>query len=308
MIKKKIIFMGTPKISSIYLDALFNNNFNIIAVFSQPPRKQGRGMEIQESPVQRLAKLNNIDTYTPPNLNSDKVKNLFESLKPDLVVVMGYGIKLPSFILKLPEFGCINIHVSLLPRWRGAAPIEYALLNGDSKTGITIFKLIEKMDAGPIIKYKSVKIDPNINKFDLTSKLNLIGTELLNFTLPIIFNNKITFIKQDNNLATYASKISTDMRKLNFDESLHVIKNKIRAFSPTPSAWFLYNKERIKIIETDFILGDWVNSKILNKQFHIGCNDGKICPKIIQREGKNPMEIKEFLRGFKFEVGDQINE
>ena len=307
MFSEKIIFMGTPNISSIYLQTLINNNFNIIAAFTQPPRKKSRGLSIQESSVHKLANLHKINIFTPTDLNNYKIQRKFEELNPELIIVMGYGLKLPNYLLDLPKFGCINIHVSLLPRWRGASPIEHSLMYGDTKTGITIFKLVEKMDAGPIIASKSINIDKSIIKDFLIKKLNLLGTDLLISVLPKIINKKINLKYQNNSKATYAIKISTEMRKLNFYDDVTMIDNKIRAFSHKPACWFFYNNERIKIIESSYSLGEFNASTILNDEFHIGCKNGKICPRIIQIEGKKPMDIKHFLRGFKFTVGSKIN-
>jgi len=307
MSEKKIIFMGTPDISSIYLNSLIEKKYNIVGVYSQPPRKKNRGMLISQSPVQKLALLNNIKTFTPLNFKNNKTLIEIKSLKPDIIIVMGYGLKLPNLILDLPRLGCINLHVSLLPRWRGAAPIEYSLLNGDLKTGITIFKLVEEMDAGPIIASETIIIDKNINKGDLINNLNVIGTKLLISKLPDIFNQKIVYRKQDKKEITYANKINTDTRKLDFNENIEIIKNKIRAFSPQPSAWFFYKKERIKIIKSSFVKGDWNSSMIIDNKFNIGCKDGKVCPEIIQREGKKPMHLDDFLKGFKFKINTEVN-
>ena len=307
MSNKKIIFMGSPQIASIYLDSLMKNKYNVIAAYSQPPKKKGRGMKMQQSAVHQLASLNDIDIFTPSDFLQDYEKKNLEKLNPDLIIVMAYGLKLPKFVLDLPRLGCINIHVSLLPRWRGAAPIEHALLNGDKKTGISIFKLVEEMDAGPIIINESIEISNNINKDKLIEQLNILGTKLLNSVLPNILNEKITYKKQDENKITHAPKISTDMRKLDFNQTIEIIHNKIRAFATKPSAWFFYNNERIKIIDAIFVKGEWKSSTVINNLFHIGCKDGKICPTIIQREGKKPMKLEEFLRGFVFEVDTKIN-
>ena len=307
MQKKRIIFMGTPEISSFYLKSLINNQHNIIAVFSQPPKKKGRGMILQNSPVHEIALNNKIDIFTPINFNSINVIEDVKKLKPDLIIIMGYGIILPKSILQIPLLGCFNIHISLLPRWRGAAPIEHTLINGDKITGVTIFKLVEEMDAGPIIAQENFLIDNNINKTDLTKKLNLIGVKLLNSILPEIFNNKLKFKNQNIKKITYAKKISTEMRKINFEENVINIHNKIRAFSPNPGAWFLYNNERIKIIKSSYDEGNWKPSVIINSELNIGCKFGKICPEIVQREGKKPLHIKEFLKGFKFTVGNKVN-
>ena len=299
--------MGSPQIASIYLDSLMKNKYNVIAAYSQAPKKKGRGMKVQQSAVHQLALLNDIDIFTPSDFLQDHEKKNLEKLNPDLIIVMAYGLKLPKFVLDFPRLGCINIHVSLLPRWRGAAPIEHALLNGDKKTGISIFKLVEEMDAGPIIINETIEISNNINKDKLIEQLNILGTKLLNSILPNILNEKITYKNQDENKITYAPKISTDMRKLDFNQTIEIIHNKIRAFASKPSAWFFYNNERIKIIDAIFVKGEWKSSTVINNLFHIGCKDGKICPTIIQREGKKPMKLEEFLRGFVFDVDTKIN-
>ena len=308
MLNKKIIFMGTPYISSMYLDFLIKNEYDVIAAYSQPPKKKGRGMKIKKSAVHELALLNNIDTFTPLNFFDNAEKKILEKLNPDIIIVMAYGLKLPKYVLDLPRLGCINIHVSLLPKWRGAAPIEHALLNGDKETGISIFKLNEEMDAGPIIISKSIKISTDINKDQLIDKLTFLGIRLLDFILPKIFNEKIIYKYQDKNKITYAPKINTNMRKLDFSQTTKNIQNKIRAFSKKPSAWLLYKNERIKIIEAEYVKGEWETSVIINNLFHIGCKDGKICPKIIQREGRRLMKLDDFLRGFAFEVNSKIND
>ena len=306
MASKRIIFMGTPEISSVYLKSLIDINQNIVAVYSQPPRKKGRGMHVQESPVQVIAKKNSIRTFTPTEFFSKVNKKEIEELYPDLIIVMGYGLKLPQHILQLPTLGCFNIHVSLLPRWRGAAPIEHALLNGDKETGVTIFKLVQEMDAGPILAKDVISVDQHMNKKELTERLDKVGTELLISVLPVIFNEDVFLAPQDNSKVTYAHKISSSMRQLDFNNEAKTIYNKIRAFSPQPSAWFLLNNERIKIIKSSLVEGDFEVSVILNAQFHIGCKNGKICPSVLQREGKKPIQIEDFLRGFEFTVGTKV--
>jgi len=299
--------MGTPEISSVYLKSLIDLKQNIVAVYSQPARKKGRGMHMQESPVQIIAKTNSIKTLTPIEFFSKISKKEIEELNPDLIIVMGYGLMLPQHILQLPTLGCVNIHVSLLPRWRGASPIEHALLNGDEKTGVTIFKLVQEMDAGPILAEDVISIDQHINKKELTEKLNKLGTDLLMSVLPKIFSENILSSPQDDSKVTYAHKISSSMRQLDFNNEVQTVYNKIRAFSPQPSAWFVFNNERIKIIKSLFIEGEFEASIILNTQFHIGCKNGKICPQVLQREGRKPLQIEDFLRGFEFIVGTKIH-
>ena len=306
MHQKRVVFMGTPNISKIYLQSLIDHRYNIIAIYTQPPRKQGRGMQIQNSPVHSLALANNIPVYHPKNFLSLDTINEFKKLNSDIIVVMGYGILLPKSIFNIPIHGSINIHLSLLPRWRGATPIEHTILNGDLVTGVSIFQLEEKLDAGPIISSQQINIDKNISKENLTNQLNTIGTSLLIKILPDLLDKNIKFQKQDNNHVTYAQKFTTKHRKINFNNEVNAVYNQIRAFAPKPSAWFIFNNERINIIKCSMQICDSEVSTINNDQFHIGCLNGKIIPQIIQRQGKKPMKIGEFLKGFVFNVGEKI--
>ena len=306
MSDKNIIFMGTPLIATNYLSSLINNKYNVVSVFTQPPRKRNRGMKVQSSPVHELANHNNIKVNFPTRLDEEAF-DLIKSYKPDLIIVMAYGLLIPTKILNFPQYGCINIHVSLLPRWRGASPIEHTLLNGDTETGITIIKLIEKLDAGPIIVQKRIPVVKNINKDDLSHKLTEIGSDLLIDILPKLFAGKIVMQDQNNKEATYAQKINSQMRKINFNLSTREVLNQIRAYATNPGAWFFYNNERIKIISASIQSNKGNSSTILNKQFELGCLDGSILPSYLQREGKKIMYIEDFLRGFSFTVGDSLN-
>ena len=307
MRQERIVFMGTPEISKVYLQSLIDHQYNIIATYTQPPRKQGRGMLIKKSPVHTLSLEYNIPVYHPKNLASFESTNEIKKLKPDLVVIMGYGLLLPKSILQIPHYGCINIHASLLPKWRGAAPIEHAILNGDEITGVSIFLLEEKLDAGPIIATQEININKNINKGNLTSELNILGTLLLINTLPDLLDKKISLQKQDETYATYAKKITPELRRINFNNEINTVYNQIKAFAPKPSAWFTVNNERFNIIKCLMKICEAEASTIMNRQFHIGCKNGIIIPEIIQREGKKSMKIGEFLKGFAFEVGQKIN-
>lgn len=306
MLSKKIIFMGTPSTAKNYLKYLIESNIKISAVFTQPPKKQSRGMKIIKSPVHILANEKNIDVFHPEDFN-ENIINQLKNIKPDLIIVMAYGKKLPKSVLDLPSNSCINVHVSILPRWRGAAPIEHALMKGDKETGITIIKLIEKLDAGPIIAQKKINIPKNYNKFELSNFLTTIGTKLLVDTIPKLFSNQIELKNQDEKGITYATKITSEIRKIDFNNSTNNIINHIRAHAPNPGAWFYLNKERIKIIDAKPGVSKGEKSTILNKNFEIACQDGSIEPLILQREGKKPISKDEFLRGFKFNLNYKIN-
>ena len=175
---KKIIFMGTPDIAAQHLNVLFKKNLNIVGVFTQPPRKKNRGMRIEKSEVHQIAEKNNIEVFYPTSIDVTVIEKV-KSLEPDLIIVIAYGIILPSKFLNIPKYGCINIHVSLLPRWRGAAPIEHALLAGDEKTGISVISISPKLDAGDILMQESFAIDKDINSDDLTINLTNLGKKTL---------------------------------------------------------------------------------------------------------------------------------
>ncbi len=306
MYNKKIIFMGTPVIATEYLSSLINNDFKIEAVFTQPPKKQYRGMKLNKSPIHILASKKNIKVYHPLKFNNETI-NFLKEIKPDLIIVMAYGKILPKEVLEIPKHGCINIHVSILPRWRGASPIEYTLKSGDEKTGISIIKLVEKLDAGPIIAQEECVIPPNSNKLQLSDKLTKLGKSLLIKTIPKIFENEFELIDQDEKKVTYAYKITSENRKINFNNSVKNIINHIRAHSPKPGAWFFLNGERIKIIDAKPGLAKGKVSTVLNKNFEIACEDGSIDPINLQREGKKVVNKEEFLRGYKLKINDVIN-
>tara|TARA_Y100001970_G_scaffold284371_1_gene401587 strand:+ start:1440 stop:2363 length:924 start_codon:yes stop_codon:yes gene_type:complete len=306
MINKKIIFMGTPNIAAQHLKSLIDNNFNIVGVFTQPPRKKNRGMKIEESPVHQIAKNNKLEVFNPTSINN-LVLEKTKSLDPDLIIVVAYGIILPSYFLDIPKFGCINIHISLLPRWRGAAPIEHALLKGDAKTGISIIKISPKLDAGDIIRQESIGISDDMYSDQLEIALTNLGKQTMLQVLPELFEEKTKSKKQDENKVTYANKFTPNDRKINFNYSTNEVYNHIRAHGPKPGSWFIYRGERIKILKATKHKEKGHQSTILNNKFMLACNDGSILPTLIQREGKKAVELKNFVQGFSFSVNDKVN-
>ena len=303
---KKIIFMGTPDIAAQHLNILIENNLNIVGIFTQPPRKKNRGMRIEKSDVHQIADKNNIEVFYPSTIDDTTIEQV-KNLEPDLIIVIAYGIILPSSFLNIPKYGCINIHVSLLPRWRGAAPIEHALLAGDDKTGISIISVSPKLDAGDILMQESFTLDKDINRDELTLNLTNLGKKTLMKTLPLLFENKLIRKKQDESKVTYANKFLSEDRKINFYNSTDDVFNHIRAHGPKPGSWFTYKGERIKIIKAKKINELGESSTILNKDFMIACKDGAILPEFIQREGKKVVSLDDFLRGFTFSIQDKLN-
>ena len=306
MKNKKITFMGTPDIAAQHLNILIENNLNIVGIFTQPPRKKNRGMRIEKSDVHQIADKNNIEVFYPSTID-DTVIEQVKSLEPDLIIVIAYGIILPSSFLTIPKYGCINIHVSLLPRWRGAAPIEHALLAGDDVTGISIISVSPKLDAGDILMQESFALDKDINRDELTLNLTNLGKKILMKTLPLLFENKLIRKKQDESKVTYANKFLSEDRKINFYNSTDDVFNHIRAHGPKPGSWFTYKGERIKIIKAKKINELGESSTILNKDFMIACKNGAILPEFIQREGKKVVSLDDFLRGFTFSIQDKLN-
>ena len=303
---KKIIFMGTPDIAAQHLKYLLDNSINIVGVFTQPPRKKNRGMNIEESPVHQIAKKNNLETFYPSSIDGKAIEQI-NSLDPDIIIVVAYGIILPSQLLDIPKFGCINIHVSLLPRWRGAAPIEHAMLAGDVKTGISVIKISPKLDAGDILHQESLNISADMYSDELTVALTNLGKQTMLRVLPQIFENKTLSKKQDLNKVTYAKKFKSVDRKINFNNSTNEVYNHIRAHGPKPGSWFVYRGERIKILRAVKKKDKGQQSTILNNKFMLACSDGSILPTLIQREGKKAVEVKDFIQGFAFTVNDKIN-
>ena len=303
---KKIIFMGTPDIAAEHLNILIENNLNVVGVFTQPPRKKNRGMRVEKSDVHQIADKNNIEVFYPSTIDDTTIEQV-RKIEPDLIIIIAYGIILPSNFLNIPKYGCINIHVSLLPRWRGAAPIEHALLSGDVKTGISIISVSPKLDAGDILMQESFAIDIDMNSDDLTLNLTNLGKKTLMKTLPLLFENKLISKKQDESKVTYANKFLTEDRKISFYNSSDNVYNHIRAHGPKPGSWFTYKGERIKIIKAKKINKSGESSTILNKDFTIACKDGAILPLLIQREGKKVVSLDDFLRGFTFVIQDKLN-
>ncbi|MBN8828127.1 MAG: methionyl-tRNA formyltransferase [Sphingobacteriia bacterium] len=295
--------MGSPEFAIPSLKMLHTQpDCNLIAVYTQPPKPKGRGLELQPTPVEIYAREHNIPVYSPKNFKDQEDINFFKSLNADLVIVAAYGLILPKDILYTPKYGAINIHSSLLPRWRGAAPIHHAILAGDPSTGVTIMQMDEGLDTGDIIlKSEHLIIDDKTSFKDLHDILAKLGSELtLKVVNKILNNENLIFEKQDNSKATYASKINKELHKINWQNPAHLVVRQINALSEN-GCYITINNENIKIFKAH--LGPQVNSEpgiILDADFNISCGDfTSINPLILQRAGKNPVNLKQFLNGFK---------
>ena len=299
----KIVFMGTPEFSVPTLSTLIKKKFNVICVYTQPPKKSKRGHKINISPIEEFCKKNKLNCRNPENLDSEEELKLFKELKPDLVVVVAYGQIISKNFLDLVKFGFINIHASLLPKWRGAAPIQRAIMNGDKKSGISIMKIQEKLDSGPVLALKEIGIDENKTFGEIEKKLSIIGAELLIDNLKIIKDGNAKFVNQLHTEATYAKKIDKKETKINWSTDAYKVLYHIHGLSPNPGAWFEYKKERFKILKAKISMSKSIPGTVLDDKLTIGCKSHSIQVLELQRQGKNRQTVKEFLLGNKIPKG-----
>ena len=302
--KLKVVFMGTPEFALSGLKTIYKN-FNLIGCYTQPSRPSGRGQKISHSPVKNFCIQNNIPVFTPENFKEGSEIDRLKKINCDVLVVAAYGIILSKDILKIPRFGALNIHASLLPRYRGAAPIQRAILAGEKKTGITIMQMNEKLDAGEIILQKEIEIKENNTAQEIHDKLANIGGKLINDVLKKIEKGEqIKLTPQDEKKVTYAQKIRTEETKINWNKSAKEILRQIKAFG----GWLRINKQRIKIFDAD--ISSTKNKSpglIVDKNFSISCGNGDIIkPTILQKSGGTKMDIHTFLRGFRFEINQKV--
>jgi len=303
----KIVFMGTPQFSVPTLEALKKNKFDILNIYTQPPKKSKRGQKINPSPIEYFCKRNNLIFSNPPSLKNENVLKNFKKLLPDIVVVVAYGQIIPKTFLDIPKFGFINIHASLLPKWRGAAPIQRAIMNQDKKIGVSIMKIKEKLDTGPILKSRELELDQHITHGEMEEKLSQIGAELLIESLEIIEKENSKFIDQEHTKATYAKKINKTETKINWRQDASKILAHIHGLSPNPGAWFEYEKERFKVLKAKIKLINGKEGRVIDKNLIVGTRRNSIQILELQRQGKNKQTAKEFLLGKKFRKGSILS-
>ncbi len=308
----KIVFMGTPDFSVPVLESLYNNSeYEIVGVVSQPDKRVGRKQVITPSPISNFALNNNLNLLRIENIK--KEYNDILLLEPDIIITCAYGQIIPEEILNYPEYGCINVHASLLPKYRGGAPIQRAIINGDSETGITIMYMDKLMDNGDIIKQESLKIDDSDNLETLTNKLSILGRDLLNKTLPSIFNKTNERIKQDEKEVIYAYNIKREEEHLDFSKSCKEVFNKVRALSPTPACYTKLNKKIVKIYD-GYITNDKAKGipgeivKLYKDGIGVNTKDFIYVITSLQLEGKKKMLAKDYIRGCKDNLIGEIYE
>jgi methionyl-tRNA formyltransferase len=303
---QKIVFMGTPEFSVPTLDALINSKHKILAVYSQPASKANRGQKKVPSQIEIFAKEKSLKLRTPENLNNEEEYNFFKKISPDIVVVVAYGQIIPTNYLNLPKNGFINIHASLLPKWRGAAPIQRSIINLDKETGISIMKIVEELDAGPIMHQDKIEIDENIDALTLSKTLSKLGANSIIESIDKIEKGTEKFIEQNNSKATYAKKILKSEAKINWNESAKKVLAKINALNPNPGAWFEYNKERYKVWKAKIVNKNGVAGRTVDDQLTVSCFEHSIKILEIQKEGKNKKLVDQFLLGNKINKGEHL--
>ncbi|MCJ1960036.1 methionyl-tRNA formyltransferase [Novosphingobium mangrovi (ex Hu et al. 2023)] len=300
----RIIFMGTPDFAVPALEALADAGHEIVCVYSQPPRPGGRrGRELTPTPVHKVAELRGFEVRTPVSLKGEEEKAAFAALEADVAVVAAYGLLLPQAILDAPRHGCLNIHASILPRWRGAAPIHRAIEAGDPTTGVTIMQMEKGLDTGPMLATLRTTIDAKTTG-ELTAELADKGAQLMVGTLRELTNHRP--VPQPEDGVTYAKKIEKGEARIDFTQDAQAIERKVRAFMPAPGAFFEFEGERYKIHAAEVVDGTGTPATTLDDALTIACGTGALRVTRIQRAGKPAMATQDLLRGRAIPAGTQI--
>lgn len=306
----RILFMGTPDFAVPCLEKLIKDGHNIVGVLTQPDKPQGRKMKLTPPPVKELALQNNLEVYQPESLKNDAIKQLLEDKQPELIVVVAYGKILPKYVLDFPKYGCINVHGSLLPRWRGAAPIQWSIIAGDKIAGVTTMKMAEGLDTGDMLLKYETEIGQTETAGELFDRLALNGAELLHDTIGQI--ESIVPEVQDESKANYAHMLDKQMAQIDWSKSNKEIDCLIRGLNPWPVALTTLNGERLKIYSASLQNASGKAGEVLKADSKNGllvaCGEGAMLLNEIQAVGGKRMNAKDYLRGHKIEVGSILGE
>ena len=308
MTRLRLAFLGTPDFARVSLEALAAAGHEIAAVYSQPPRPAGRGKKLRPSPVQACAEARGWEVRTPKRLKDPEAQAAFAALDLDVAVVAAYGLILPKAILEAPRLGCLNVHASLLPRWRGAAPIQRAILAGDRETGITIMQMDEGLDTGAILLKEAIPIGARTTASELHDALADLGGRLIVAALESLAEGSLDPRPQPEAGVTYAAKLERGEGRLDWRESAAALDRRRRAFAPWPGAWFEAAGERIKVLDSEVAQrpAGAAPGQVLDDGLTIACGEGALRPLTLQRAGKQPMAAAAFLRGFALEPGTRL--
>lgn len=297
--------MGTPDFSVSVLDALVEAGHDIVAVYSQPPRPAGRGKKDRPSPVHARADALGIEVRTPVSLKTHEAQAEFAALNADVAVVVAYGLILPQAILDAPERGCLNIHASLLPRWRGAAPIHRAIMAGDAQTGVCIMQMEAGLDTGPVLLREALDIGVTETTAQLHDRLSEMGARLIVAALGQL--DTLTAEVQPDAGVTYAAKIDKAEARIDWSQPAHQVDRQIRGLSPFPGAWFAYDGVRIKALGSRMVDGIGDAGTVLNDMLHVACGDGAVALTRLQKAGKGAQDVDVFQRGAQIAIGTELS-
>lgn len=309
----RIIFMGTPDFAVPCLEALIKSEYEVVGVFTQPDKPKGRGYELAPPPVKVCALENNIPVFQPVSMRNGEALEIINSLNADLIIVVAFGKILPEEILKSVKYGCINIHASLLPKLRGAAPIQWSILNGDEVAGVTSMQMDVGLDTGDMLIKESIDIPDDMNAGELFDKLSKLGAKVLIDTIKSVEDNTLNPIKQDDSQSTYAAMLTKDMCPIDFNKSAREVHNHIRGLSPWPVATTKINGKLLKIHKSQILDDNFsgVSGEVAdnNNRLVVVCGDGKAVEILeLQAEGKKKTDAASYLRGNKIELGTVLGD
>ena len=303
---KKIVFMGTSYFAVPILKSLYQNGYPISVVYTQPPKKSNRGQKLNKSPINLFSENISLDVRTPQTLKNNNEEELYLSeLQPDLIVVVSYGQIIPKNLLSIPKNGFLNVHASLLPRWRGAAPIQRSIMNLDKETGISVMKINEKLDAGDVSDIFKIDILENENTQSLNERLSILAAEKISNVIDNIFDGNTTYKEQNHRSATYAKKIDKSEGKINWNDDAKKIIGKINGLFPY--CYFIFNGERYRILKALFSGVSGKPGYVLSENLEIACGNNSLKILEIQREGKRAQKTNEFILGTKIKTGSDLN-
>ncbi len=304
----KIIFAGTPPFAAAALEALLAPHFEVAAVLSQPDRPAGRGMQLQPGPVKQTAMLHGLPVLQPLTLKDAAIQNQLAAFAADVMVVAAYGLILPQAVLQLPRHGCLNIHASLLPRWRGAAPVQRAILAGDAETGITIMQMDAGLDTGDMLLKKTCPIAPGDTSQTLLDRLSALGAAAIVEALPLVQQGRLTHERQDDSLATYAAKLSKAEAQIDWTRDAEQIERAVRAYNPFPVATTTLNATPVKIWKASVRRLPGKPGTVLSVEqdgIIVACGKDALCLEVLQRPNAKAMAAAQFVQGFAVHPGDR---
>ena len=303
----RIVFMGTPEFALPTLAGIVAAGHEVVAVYSQPPRPAGRGMAEKKSPVHVFAERNGLPVHTPKSLKGAPEQAAFASHGAEAGIVVAYGLILPKAVLDVPHHGCLNLHASALPRWRGAAPIQRAVMAGDAETAACVMRMDEGLDTGPVCRIERVPIGPDMTAGELHDLMAVRGADLMVRALAELERGGLSCAPQPTKGVTYAAKIDKAETRIDFTRPANEVHNRVRGLSPAPGAWFEAShegrKERIKVLRTELADGSGPPGALLRNALTIACGEGAVRVLEVQRSGRKPMAAGDFLRGFPLEPG-----